>query len=141
MEDDEDVDETPIEELPGILGHQWEDYDFWVLDPCLSAIAELDMQKLQEAQETAEGFWLEVQTSEGLKKIEIGQYDRIFPVFGELPSISVVLDRPPNQGPGTAGSGYLFFLADGSTTDDVKRDVDSFCTALKQKVTELLAAS
>jgi len=140
MEDDENVDETPIEELPGILGHQWEDYDFWVLDPCLSAIAEIDMQKLQEAQETAEGFWLEVQTSEGLKKIEIGQYDRIFPTFGELPSISVVFDCPPNQGP-AAGSGYLFFLANGSTTDNVKREVDHFCAALKLKVAELLATA
>ncbi len=140
MEDDEDVDETPVEEMPGILGYKWDDWDFVVLDRCLSAIAKIDLQEFQEAQEVGDGFKLEVQTSAGLKIVEIGWSDSIFPIFGELQSISVVLDCPPNQGP-AGGSGYLFFLADGSTTDDVKRDVDSFCTALKQKVTELLAAS
>jgi hypothetical protein len=140
MEDDEDVDETPIEELPGILGYQWDDFDFVVLDPSVAAIAEIDLRAFQEAQDIAEGFCLEFQTSAGLKQVEIGEYGSVFPVFCELSSIYVLLDCPPNQGP-AGGSGYLFFLADGSTTDDVKREVESFCAALKQKVTELLAAS
>ena len=139
MDDDEDVDQTPLEELPGILGYQWDDFDFVVLDPCISAIAEIDLRELQEAQEVAEGFKLEVLTSEGLKIIEIDTYGPIFRIFGELPSLAVEFDCPPNQGP-AGGAGYLFFLA-GSTTDDVKREVDSFCAALKLKVTELLAAA
>ena len=139
MEDDEDVNQTPIEELPGILGYQWDDFGFVALDPCLSAIAEIDLRELQEAQAVAEGFKLEVLTSEGFRIIEIDTYGPIFPIFGELPSLAVEFDCPPNQGP-AGGAGYLFFLA-GSTTDDVKREVDSFCAALKLKVAELLLAS
>ena len=139
MEEDDDVDQTPIEELPGILGYQWDDFDFVVLDPCLSAIAEIDLRELQEAQQLAEGFKLEVLTSEGLRIIEIGTYGPIFPIFGELPSLAVEFDCPPNQGP-AGGAGYLFFLA-GSTTGDVKREVDAFCTALRLKVAELLSAA
>ena len=139
MEEDDDVDKMPLEEISGILGYQWDDFDFVVLDPCLSAIAEIDLLELQEAQEIAEGFKLEVLTSEGLKIIEIDTYGPIFPIFGELPSLAVEFDCPPNQGP-VGGAGYLFFLA-GSTTDDVKREVDTFCAALKLKVAELLSAA
>ena len=140
MEEDDELNQIPVEELPGILGYQWDDFDFVVLDPCVAAIADIDLRAFQEAQDIVEGFWLDVQTSKGLEKIEIGEYGSIFPVFGELPSLAVELDCPPNQGP-AGGAGYLFFLLDGATTDDVKRDVDSFCAALKLKVTELLAAS
>lgn len=138
IEDNEDVEQTPVEELPGILGYQWDDFDFVALDPCLSAITEIDLREIQEAQEVAEGFKLEVLTSEGLKIIEIGTYGPIFPIFGDLPSLVVEFDCPPNQGP-AGGAGYLFFLA-GLTTKDVKREVDSFCAALKLKVAGILSA-
>lgn len=139
MEEDEDGDQKPVEELPGILGYQWDSDDFVVLDPCLSAIVEINLRELEEAREIAEGFKIEVLTSEGLKIIEIDTYGSICPIFGELPSLAVKLDCPPDQGP-AGGSAYLFFLA-GPTTDDVKREVDAFCAALKLKVAELLSAA
>ncbi len=134
MEDD--VAQIPIEELPGILGYKWDDHDFVALDPCVSSIANIDLRALQEAIDIDE-FFIEIQTIEGIKKIEIDWYGSIFPIFGELPSLAVVLDCPPDQGP-AGGAGYLFFLA-GSTTDEVKLEVDSFCSELKLKVAVALS--
>lgn len=54
LEDDEDVYQTPFEELPGILDYQSDNSEFVVLDPCLLAIAEIDLRELQEGQELAE---------------------------------------------------------------------------------------
>ena len=139
MDDDEDEDQTSLEELPGILGYKWDSYDFIVFDPCLSAIAEIDPREVEEAQEVTKGFKLEVLTREGMRTIEVGWYDNIFQVFDELTSLSVVFDCPLDLGP-AGGSGYLFFLADGATTVDVKREVDSFCTALRRRITEVLAS-
>ena len=134
MEDD--MAQIPYEELPGILGYKWDDHDFVVLDPCVSSIAQIDLRALQEAIDIDE-FFIEFQTIEGRRKIEIDWYGAIFPIFGELSSLAVVLDCPPDQGPG-GGAGYLFFLA-GSTTDDVRREVASFCSELNLKIAVALS--
>lgn len=123
--------DTPVEELPGILGYQWDDCDFVALDESVAAIGKLDGHLLQALQDVTEGcVSFSIETGQGPRVIEVDPFLPLWPVFNNLPSLDVVQDCPPDQGPG--GGGYLFFIAEGATFAAVKRDVGALCAGLEE---------
>ncbi len=129
--------ETPIEELPGILGYSW-DGEFSPLCDALKNLKLIDFLEYSELTEEhgkARKFFVEFHN--GRKEIEVEAYSDIALILDQVPSIDVQNDfGPPDAGP-ASGSGYLFFLKEDFSMKDVAHDVFKLRDALIRDITEL----
>lgn len=129
--------DTPVEELPGILGYQWDDLDFISLSEVTRNITADFVREFDE-----QAFYLRNSISSkvnfGSEEIDVTVEpgERLMCLLGVLPALAVQIDCPPNQGP-ASGSGYLIFLADGHTVEQARVQVDVFLGVMARTLEEM----
>jgi hypothetical protein len=119
-------DDTPVEELPGILAFQFDDFDFVSLSDVTALITPHLVREFdEEAQYLRETIKSELNIGNQLIAIEISPSNQLVDLLGYLPAIRVEVDFPPNQGL-ASGSGLLVFLEDEWTAQQAEPQVKMF---------------
>jgi hypothetical protein len=131
--------DTPVEELPGILGYQFDDHDFVSLSEATDALSSSFIRDFEEQ------IWLlenELPVKVTLNSIETDFFVKpkipLFELMDKLPAIDIKIDCPPNQGPG-GGSGYLIFLADGYNLQQAKDQLNAFIKSMTNALVKMKA--
>jgi hypothetical protein len=133
-------DDTPIEELPGILGYQWDDYDFISLSEATGSISADFVRQFDRATSNLDSpIEVELTLETVTVSLRINFSDRFVSLLADLPSIYVQVDCPPDQGP-ASGAGLLVFLRDGYTVAQAKADVEAFMKKMKIVLAEMEAS-
>ena len=133
MMDDIPMD-TPVEELPGILGYKFDDYDFIPLSYSLSSILPEFVHEFDlEVAYLERDLCIELIVDCKIIELIITNGDSIVLLLGFLPTIRVTLDCPPNQGM-TSGVGLLVFLENGFTEEHVKAHVELFIDSMRRSL-------
>ena len=128
-------DETPIEEYPGYIGHTW-DHDFCP-GPDLEVLASFDLQEYFELFRPEETRQLILRKPPEAITCEVYDYCSWPHMLSQLPSVTACLDEgPPNAGP-ASGTGYVFFLSEGTTRERLVKEVTSLRQALDGDLKEL----
>jgi hypothetical protein len=121
-----EYDDTPVEELPGILAFQFDDFDFVSLSEVTATITpQLVREFDEEAQYLRETIKSELNIGNQLIAVEISPSNQLVDLLGYLPAIRVEVDVPPNQGL-ASGSGLLVFLEDEWTAQQAEPQVKMF---------------
>lgn len=130
--------DTPVEELPGILGYQWDDFDFVSLSEATQNIT-ADFVRDFDEQAAYLPKRIDSKVDLGSEEIDVAVEpgERLMGLLGVLPAIDVQIDCPPGQGP-AGGSGYLIFLAGGHTVEQARAQVDVFLGAMARTFEEML---
>lgn len=130
--------DTPVEELPGILGYQWDDFDFVSLSEATQNItADFVRDFDEQAAYLHKPIGSKVKLGSEEFDVTVEPGERLMGLLGVLPAIDVQIDCPPDQGP-ASGSGYLIFLADGHTVEQAKIQIDGFLGAMARTLEEML---
>ena len=121
--------ERPIETYPGYLGLS---YDGSIdLQPELAALEDFDFQEYNNFVEGNGRRQLSVALSSGTFSIVLEDSADISNILDQLPTVKVYLDNgPPDAGPASGGI-CLFFIADGTSEDELKVSIAALATALK----------
>lgn len=132
--------ETPIEELPGILGYSW-DGEFVALSPEIEIFKVVDLKVYSEILEgLGSKRRFEVDFQSGKKFVEFSAFMDVGLIFEQVPGIDVQIDLgPPNAGP-ASGSGYLFFLKDDYNLSEVAFDILKLQEAFLKDISDLKQA-
>jgi hypothetical protein len=126
--------DTPVEELPGILGYKFDDYDFISLSYSLSSILPEFVHEFDyEVAYLDKELNIELKVDGKIIELIITNGDSLALLLGYFPSLRVTLDCPPNQGM-TSGVGLLVFLENGFTEDQAKAHVELFITAMRRNL-------
>lgn len=132
-------DDTPVEELPGILGYQWDDYDFISLSEATESITAEFVRQFDSSTSNLDApIEVELILAATDVRLKVDFSDRLVPLLAELPSVYVQIDCPPNQGP-ASGAGRLVFLRDGYTVAEAKADVEVFMQKMRDVLEEIRA--
>ena len=122
--------DTPVEELPGILGYQFDDFDFVSLSEATDALSSNFIHDFNDQ------IWLlekELLVKVTLNSIETDFIVKpnvpLFNLMAALPAVEVTIDCPPDQGP-AGGSGHLIFLANGYNLQQAKEQLDAFIKSM-----------
>lgn len=129
--------ETPVEELPGILGYQWDDFDFVSLSEATSSLT-ADLVRDFDEQASYLTKNLPVKVRVGLAEIDVAVEpgERLIGLLDALPAVDVLIDCPPDQGP-SGGAGYLVFIADGHTLEQAGQQIAAFVGAMEAALAEI----
>ena len=115
------------EDLPRILGYQWDDEDFVSLSEVTAGINSTLIRNFNEA---AADLNQRVPYNWDLGDVKINgviePYTRFFDLMSVLPAIRIETDCPADQGL-ASGSGYLIFLSENCGIADAKQQVSRFC--------------
>ena len=126
--------DTPVEELPGILGYKFDDYDFISLSYSFSSILPEFVHEFDsEVAYLDKELNIELIVDGKIIELIITNGDSLVLLLGYLPSLRVTLDCPPNQGM-TSGVGLLVFLENGFTEDQAKAHVELFINAMRRNL-------
>ena len=130
---------TPIEELPGVVGYTW-DGEFYPR-PQLQILADFDWLAYDELiEEIVQPRRLVLEGLAQPTECEIEPYDDLAYLLDQVPSLEVMKDPGPKDGM-AAGSGYIFFLKDGATFEQLKAEMTSLRHALDSDLLELSRSS
>lgn len=134
--DTDDDDETPWEDRPGYLGVSWDRQ--LNLEPPVAQLAHFDWTTYAELlQSLPHGREVHVDLPDGRVTLSLNGYEDAAQLLLGLPSVVVCDDHgPPDAGP-AAGSGYVIMMADGSTEDRVRREVEILVAALDADLVKL----
>lgn len=129
--------DTPVEELPGILGYQWDDFDFVSLSEATSSLT-ADLVRDFDEQASYLTKKLPVKVNVGSAEIDfaIEPGERLIGLLDALPAVDVQIECPPDQGP-SGGAGYLVFLADDHTLEQARQQIAAFLGAMEAALTEI----
>lgn len=132
--------ETGIEQYPGYLGMTW-DGEVFMIQP-LIRFQEFDWRKywhlLEEAGRSGE-ITFEFQGKS--RWIEYEPYADVAYILDELTSVEVHRDDGVSYGGMASGSGYIFFLKDGYSLDEVVQEFYSLMPAIDHDLACLLRES
>jgi hypothetical protein len=131
-----DDDETPIEELPGYVGHTW-DGEFCP-GPELELLGSFDWDAYRELiDETNRPRRLALVLAGGTLGMSVDAYDGIASLLDQCPSVDAWLDEgPPDPGP-ASGSGCIFTIADGATFEQLEHEMGILRAALDTDLLKL----
>ena len=130
-------DDTPVEELPGILAYQFDDFEFVSLSDATALITpQVVLEFDQETQYLREPIKSELNIDDQLIFVEISPGNQLVELLDYLPAIRVELDFPPNQGL-ASGSGLLVFLEDEWTVQQAERQVKIFVEFINEILTKM----
>ena len=130
-------DDTPVEELPGILAYQFDDFEFVSLSEATALITpQVALEFDQETQYLRESIKSELNIDDQLIVVEISPGNQLLELLDYLPAIRVEVDFPPNQGL-ASGSGLLVFLEDGWTVQQAERQVKIFVEFINEILTKM----
>ncbi len=130
-------DDTPVEELPGILAYQFDDFEFVSLSDATALITPQVVLKFdEETQYLREPIKSELNIDDQLIVVEISPGNQLVELLDYLPAIRVEVDFPPNQGL-ASGSGLLVFLEDGWTVLQAERQVKIFVEFINEILTKM----
>ena len=122
--------QSPVEDLPGILGYQFDDFDFVSLSEATIGLTNDIIEDFRE-QAGQLSHSLRFTVSLGLSTVEvvIDPYTTIFDALDALPAINV---QPDDNGSDSlaSGAGVLLFLAEGFTEAQAKQQIDELLSAL-----------
>jgi hypothetical protein len=132
--------ETAIEGLPGVVGYTW-DGEFFP-QPELASLEGFDWGKYWELIEaTNQPRQLALGLTRGIVEVSINAYDDIAYLLDQCPSVDVFRDNgPPDAGP-ASGAGFIFFIADGATIEQLKQDMSVLRAALDTDLLKLSSRS
>lgn len=121
---------TPVEELPGILGYQFDEFGFVSLSEATDALSSSFIHDFEEQ------TWLlksELIVKVALNSIKIDFIVQpkvsLFELMAALPAVEVKFDWPCDQGP-AGGSGCLIFLANGYNIQQAKEQLNAFIKSM-----------
>lgn len=119
--------DTPIEEYPGFLGWVW-DHELVTVDPKLEFLKNFSWNEYFEFLQTVPPRTLYLELSTGAADVSISEDSHLAAILDQIPSISVTIDIPENQGPG-GGVGHVFFIHENtdyvSAVNDIKILIDA----------------
>lgn len=127
-----DDDETPFEEYPGFLALEWDESDLFteikeLLDFWRETWSVYTDTLIDEDLERD----LVVHLPSGPIPIHIPADNKLAVVLDQLPAFDVYLDSgPPDAGP-ASGSGYVIFLADQASTEEIKSTIEALADAIR----------
>lgn len=113
--------ETPIENHPGFLGYFW-DHELAIVDAKLQALKDFPWQQYSDCLQTTSDRTLNLNLSTGPLVIKLTCDTSFAEILGQLPSIQMTVDVPPNQGP-SGGVENVFFVADNSDFESAVNDI------------------
>ena len=122
--------ETPIEGYPGFIGYMWDLEEILSCHPALEPLRSFPWIKYIELFDVDEIRKLDLQLSSGCKQICVSEADNLPTIVDQIPSVTVKLDIPNDQGP-AGGVAHIFFLAEGSDHEVVARDIDVLVASLR----------
>lgn len=117
MSGDEAYDDiTPVEETPGYVGNIFD--DFISFGDGLQPLEGFDFCSYGTMADElgASRRTIAVDFGAGITRFNFDAYS-LAEIVEVIPSVEAVYDCPPNQGP-AGGSGYIFILSKGRTTDE-----------------------
>lgn len=126
---DEDYDnETPVEDVPGYIGHIWD--DFWVFGEGLKPLECFDFGQYAGLAEELDALdrKIEIDFGYGPKVIGFDAYS-IHEIVGSIPFVDATYDCPPYQGP-AGGAGYIFLIDNGYTLAEATKAAKVLRSAL-----------
>jgi hypothetical protein len=131
---------TPIEEYPGFVGYTW-DGEFYPGDE-LKVLKDFDWRTYHELlEEYDQPRRLILRSLPQPIECEIQPYADLAYLLDQVPSVRVMRDDgPPDAGP-ASGSGYVFFIADGVSVQQLGQEIASLRHALDADLRELSAGS
>jgi hypothetical protein len=132
--------ETPLEERPGVVGYTW-DGEFFP-HRALASLKGFDWGTYRELiDETGRPRQITLSLIGGITEVSIDPYDDIAYLLDQCPSVNVFRDNgPPDAGP-ASGSGFIFFVADGATIEQLEHEMRVLRTALDEDFLKLSSRS
>ena len=126
--------ETGIESYPGFLGMTW-DGQLSILQDELKSLESINWRQFSEAIDERQdsSIVLVVQGSPDLE-ITINAYADIAYVLDQIPSIDVQKDDGNPDGGMASGTGFIFFVKDGFSKEEVKSHVDELVAEIRKIV-------
>lgn len=131
--------DTPIESYPGYIGHTWDGEGH--LGPELSPLESVnwrDYFDLLDEQDSNGQIFVDY----GLNHIVLDlmsfrETGDLAHILDQLPTVSVYRDPGNPDGGPASGSGYIFFTADGVTTEELQSSVSALVAAVKANLSSL----
>jgi hypothetical protein len=127
-----DDDERQIETYPGFLALEWDEGDLFT-----------DTKELFDFWRETWSVYIQTLVDEGLERDLIVQLasgptrvhvetDRwLGPVLDQLPAFDVGFDPGPANGGPASGCGYVIFLADNASMEDVQSAIEALAVAIR----------
>jgi hypothetical protein len=132
---DPDERETPIEEYPGFVGLTW-DGEFFP-GPEMKALKGFPWRAYWELiDECDQTRVLVVNLALPIELKIARKHSELAHLLDQMPSIEVRSDSNPDGGP-ASGSGFVFFLADGVSTEQLVREITLLRGALDKDLQQL----
>ncbi|MHC2582668.1 hypothetical protein ACVI1J_005157 [Bradyrhizobium diazoefficiens] len=128
-------DETPIEEYPGYIGHAW-DWDFYP-GPELEVLASFELQEYLERFRSGEKRELTLRELPEVFTCEALEFSSWSQLLDQLPSVTAGYDEGPSDAGPASGTGHVFFISEGVTTERLINEVTALRRALDDDFQEI----
>jgi hypothetical protein len=126
-----------FEDLPGLLGYQWDDLDFYSVSTATRGLTPEFIQTFNEyAFSLSEPIDQPLTVDGRAITIRVGESEGLLDLLDKLPAVTVEVDCPANQGL-AAGAGTLIFVADGFTSEQAEEQINLFLTAMESVLVEM----
>lgn len=126
--------DVSVEELPGILGYKFDDFDFVSLSEEMSVVSPELVQEFDlEAAYLNHPINCSLQIDDQLIEFPIASGNDLISLLDYLPSVRVEVDCPPNQGL-ASGVGLLVFLEDGFNVEQARKEIKLFAKFMEEKL-------
>jgi hypothetical protein len=130
-------DDSPVEELPGILAYQFDDFEFVSLSDATALITpQVVLEFDEETQYLREPIKSELNIDDQSIVVTIAPGNQLVELLDYLPAIRVEVDFPPHQGL-ASGSGLLVFLENDWTVQQAERQVKIFVEFINEILTKM----
>ncbi len=137
MNDDDYDYETPVEETPGYIGHQFD--EFIVFDEGLKPLEGFDFRQYAGLADELDALQrqLEIDFGDGPKVISFDAY-AIHEIVASIPSVDAIYDCPPDQGP-AGGAGHVFVFNGAQTLAEITIAAKALRSVLNSDLSALQA--
>ena len=125
-------DETQVEDYPGFLALEWDESPFSadskeLLDFWTGTWSPYNQTLVDEGLERD----LVVHLASGPTRVHVEPGHKLALVLDQLPAFDVAYDPgPPDAGP-ASGSGYVTFISDKASMEDVKSTIEALADAIR----------